>query len=223
MTTLDYFRDRYDAGRQLARELSAYAGRSDVLVLALPRGGVAVGLEVSRALGAPLDVLVVRKLGVPGHPELAMGAVAPGGLRVLNPLVVEALGIPQPVIDMVTQIELEEVQRRERLYRGDRPAPDVRGRRVIVVDDGLATGATMRAAIVVLRAQQPARIVIAVPVAPADIVDELRREADEVVCPVAAEVFWSIGAWYLDFAQLSDKQVLALLNEARRSRIARPA
>lgn len=223
MTTLDYFRDRYDAGRQLARELSAYAGRSDVLVLALPRGGVAVGLEVARALGAPLDVLVVRKLGVPGHPELAMGAVAPGGLRVLNPPVVEALGIPQPVIDMVTQIELEEVQRRERLYRGDRPAPDVHGRRVIVVDDGLATGATMRAAIAVLRAQQPARIVIAVPVAPADIVDELRREADEVVCPVAAEAFWSIGAWYLDFAQLSDKQVLALLNEARRSRIAQPA
>src|SRR3981189_2671847 len=179
-----YFRDRREAGRQLSQHLAAYANRPDVLVLALPRGGVPVAFEVARALHAPLDVFLVRKLGLPGREELAMGAIASGGVRVLNEDVVRALRIPENVIDAVAATEQQELERRERLYRGDRPPPYVRGRTVILVDDGLATGAAMLAAIKALRKMQPARIVVAVPVASRDTCEALGSEADDVVCAV---------------------------------------
>src|SRR5437899_5686506 len=181
------FRDRSEAGRLLAEKLTAYADRPDVLVLALPRGGVPVAYEVARALRAPLDVFIVRKLGVPGYEELAMGAVATGGVRVLNDQVVNGLRIPDYVVDAVTTWEQQELARREQLYRGDRPAPDVRGRTVILVDDGLATGATMHAAIAALRRQQPARIVAAVPTAPPEMCEALRAEVDDVICAITPQ------------------------------------
>jgi len=215
------FHDRRDAGRFLATRLSAYANRPDVLVLALPRGGVPVGAEVARALGAPLDVFLVRKLGVPGHEELAMGAVATGGVRVLNEDVVQALGIPHDVIEAVAAREQQELERRARLYRGDGPPPDVHGRTVILVDDGLATGATMQAAIRALRRQQPARIVVAVPTASAETCEELRAEVDEVVCAVTPEPFYAVGLWYDDFSQTTDDDVRELL--ARSARAGRAA
>ena len=214
---LTRFRDRREAGRVLAQELTAYAGRPDVVVLALPRGGVPVAYEVARALGAPLDVFLVRKLGVPGHEELAMGAVATGGVRVLNDQVVRALGIPPDVIDMVAAWEQQELARRERLYRGDRPPPDVKGRTVILVDDGLATGATMRAALAALRQQQPARRVVAVPTAAAQTCDALRTEADDVVCATTPEPFDAVGFWYEDFSQTTDDEVRELLDRAARA------
>jgi predicted phosphoribosyltransferase len=209
------FRDRREAGRLLAAQLSAYASRPDVLVLALPRGGVPVAAEVARALGAPLDVFVVRKLGVPGHEEFALGAIATGGVRVLNEDVVRALRIPDRVIDAVAAKEQEELARRERLYRGDRPPLDVRGRTVILVDDGLATGATMHAAIKALRQQQPARIVVAVPTASPETCDELKREVDEVICATTPEPFYAVGLWYEDFSQTTDEEVHELLGQAR--------
>jgi erythromycin esterase-like protein/predicted phosphoribosyltransferase len=205
------FRDRREAGRVLAQRLAAYANRRDVLVLALPRGGVPVAFEVARALGAPLDVYVVRKLGIPGHEELAMGAVATGGARVLNEQVVNRLGIPAYVIDAVEARERQELARRERLYRGGRPPPDVRGRTVILVDDGLATGATMHAAVQALRQQQPARIVVAVPVASPETCDELKAEVDEVVCALTPDPFYAVGYWYEDFSQTTDEEVRNLL------------
>ena len=205
------FRDRGEAGRLLATQLAAYAGRPDMLVLALPRGGVPVGFEVARALGAPLDVFVVRKLGVPGHEELAMGAIATGGVRILNEELVRALGIPDHLIEAVAATEQEELARRERLYRGNRPPPDVRGRTVILVDDGLATGATMQAAINALRQQQPARIVVAVPIAAPETCDHLKTEADDVVCAVTPEPFYAVGLWYEDFSQTTDDEVRDLL------------
>jgi len=210
------FRDRSDAGRQLAAKLAPYADRPDVLVLALPRGGVPVGYEVARELGAPLDVFLVRKLGVPGHEELAMGAVATGGVRVLNDQVVRALGIPDYVIDAVAEWEERELARRERLYRGDRPPPDVRGKTVILVDDGLATGATMNAAIQALREQQPARIVVAVPTASPEACDELRKEVDDAICAVTPEPFYAVGLWYENFSQTTDEEVRELLARAAR-------
>src|SRR5438309_1915033 len=173
------FRNRNEAGRLLAKKLTAYANRPDVLVLALPRGGVPVAYEVARALHAPLDIFLVRKLGVPGHEELAMGAIATGGVRVLNEDVVRSLGIPGGEIDAVAAEEQRELERREREYRGSRPAPDVRDRTVILIDDGLATGSTMRAAVAALRQQHPARIVVAVPVGAPDTCDEFKAEADE--------------------------------------------
>ena len=205
------FRNRTDAGRQLAEKLAAYADRGDVLVLALPRGGVPVAFEVAQALGAPLDVFVVRKLGVPGYEELAMGAVATGGVRVLNDEIVRDLGISDHEIDAVVARELHEVARRERLYRGDHPPPDVAGRTVILVDDGLATGATMRAAVAALRQQQPARIVIAVPTASPDTSEALKAEVDHVVCAVTPEPFFAVGHWYEDFTQTTDDEVRELL------------
>ena len=183
------FRDRTEAGRLLAAKLSAYANRPDVLVLALPRGGVPVAYEVAGALGAPLDVFLVRKLGVPGYEELAMGAVATGGVRVLNDQVVTGLRIPDHLIEEVAAAELQELARRERLYRGDRPLPDLRGRTVILVDDGLATGATMHAAVKALRALQPARIVVAVPTGSPETCEQLKAEADDVVCAITPEPF----------------------------------
>jgi predicted phosphoribosyltransferase len=211
-----FFRDRRDAGQKLASRLAAYADRPDVLVLALPRGGVPVAYEIAQTLHAPLDVFVVRKLGLPGHEEFAMGAVATGGVRVLNWDVVEQLNIPSNVIDAVTQGEQRELERRERAYRGVRPAPDVRGKIVILVDDGLATGSTMRAAVEALRQQQPARVVVAVPVASRETCAELRHEADEVVCLVTPEPFYAVGLWYQDFSQTTDDEVRALLETASR-------
>jgi predicted phosphoribosyltransferase len=205
------FRNRTDAGRQLAEKLTAYANRPEILVLALPRGGVPVAFEVARALGVPLDVFLVRKLGVPGYEELAIGAVATGGVRVLNNEIVRGLGISEHEIDAVVARELQELARRDRLYRGDRQPPDVGGRTVILVDDGLATGATMRAAVQALREQQPARIVAAVPTASPDTCQVLKTEADDVICAMTPEPFFAVSHWYGDFTQTTDDEVRELL------------
>jgi predicted phosphoribosyltransferase len=205
------FRNRTEAGRLLAAKLTQYANRPDVLVLALPRGGVPVAYEVARSLGAPLDVFIVRKLGVPGYEELAMGAVATGGVRVLNEQVVAGLGIPEYVIEAVAAWEQEELTRRERLYRGDRPAPEVTGRTVILVDDGLATGATMHAAIKALRQQEPVGIVVAVPTASPETCEQMRMDVDDVICAITPEPFYSVGLWYEDFSQTMDEEVRELL------------
>ncbi len=208
------YRDRIEAGRLLATKLTAYAHRQDVLVLALPRGGVPVAYEVAKALHAPLDVFVVRKLGVPGHEELAMGAIATGGIRVINEEVVRMLRIPDRIIDAVAAQEQQELERRERLYRDDRPPPDVSGRTVILIDDGLATGSTMRAAVEALRRQHPARIVVAVPVAAPSICDEFRAEVDDIICAKTPEPFYGVGYWYEDFSQTTDEEVHDLLVQA---------
>ncbi|MBT2324843.1 phosphoribosyltransferase [Variovorax paradoxus] len=209
------FRNRRQAGQALAGLLGAYVDRHDVLVLALPRGGVPVGFEVAETLHAPLDVFIVRKLGVPGREEYAMGAIASGGVRVLNEEVTRTLRISAAAIEEVARSELSELQRRERLYRDARPPPDVRGRAVLVVDDGLATGSTMRAAVRALRVQQPARIVVAVPIASAEACEELHSEADEVVCLSTPEPFIAVGLWYEDFGQTTDQEVHELLERAR--------
>jgi predicted phosphoribosyltransferase len=208
------FFDRQDAGRQLGRELSRLAGRDDVIVLGLPRGGVPVAYEVAEALRAPLDVFVVRKLGVPGQEELAMGALAPGGVRVLNRDVVQLLGIDEGTIDLVTQREQEELARREQLYRGNRPPLTVEGKTVILIDDGLATGSTMRAAAAALRQQKPAKLIVAVPVAARATCRQLATEVDEVVCLQTPEAFYAVGQWYADFGQTSDEEVRELLSRA---------
>jgi predicted phosphoribosyltransferase len=210
------FRDRYDAGRRLAEALAGYRGRGDVLVVALPRGGVPVGYEVARALGAPLDVMQVRKLGVPGHEELAMGAIASGGVRIVSESVVEALGIPERVIATVAAAEAQELERRERIYREGRHFPEVRGRTVILVDDGLATGSTMRAAAAALRSLGADRLVAAVPVAPRESCDAMREVVDDVVCALMPERFQAVGEWYEDFSQTSDQEVSELLRRAER-------
>ena len=200
-------RDRIEAGRALGAALRAYRGRDDVLVLALPRGGVPVACEVADLLGARVDLVIVRKLGTPGQEELAMGAIASGGARVLNRDVIESLGIPDREIEEVERRERREIERREHAYRGARARPAVAGQCVILVDDGIATGATMRAAIAALREQAPARIVVAVPVAPPETVALLRGEADEVVCLAMPEPFRAIGCWYVEFSQLTDEEV----------------
>jgi putative phosphoribosyl transferase len=208
------FHDRHDAGRQLADRLTHHAGRPDAIVLALPRGGVPVGFEVARALGVPLDVFLVRKLGVPGREELAMGAIASGGVRVLNEEVIHALRIPPAIIDAVAAEEQAELERREQAYRDGRPAPDVRGRVAILVDDGLATGSSMRAAVEALRQRDPARIVVAVPVGAPETCAVLGEIADEVVCGYEPEHFAAVGLWYEDFTQTSDDEVRELLAQA---------
>jgi len=210
------FLNRRDAGRKLAQKLLHYANRPDVIVLALPRGGVPVGYEVARALNVPLDVFIVRKLGLPGQEELAIGAIASGGIRVLNEDIIRMLHIPQELIDRVAQRELQELQRRDKLYRGEQPAPQVRDRTAILVDDGLATGASMRAAIAALRAQQPARIVVAVPTGSPETCQAFQDEVDEVVCAITPEPFLGVGRWYEDFAQTTDEGVRLFLEDARR-------
>jgi len=208
------FRDRVDAGRELAALLSKYAGRSDTLILGLPRGGVPVAFQVAEALHLPLDVFIVRKLGVPGHEELAMGAIASGAVRVLNEEVIRHLGIPQTAIDMVSAYEAEEIARRERAYRRDLPPPRIAGRTVILVDDGLATGSTMKAAVAALRKQGAARMVVAVPVAPESSCEEFRKLADEMVAVRRPRDFWAVSAWYEEFLQTSDDEVRDLLDAA---------
>jgi predicted phosphoribosyltransferase len=208
------FRDRVEAGRLLAETLREYANRDDVVVLALPRGGVPVGFEVAKALKAPLDVFVVRKLGVPEHEELAMGAIASGGVRVLNRELIRALGIPDEAVEQITREEQRELERREREYRDGREPIDVRGRTVILVDDGLATGSSMRVAVLALKQKEPAQIVVAVPVAPRDSCVEMESVADRVVCAVTPEPFWGVGQWYTDFSQTSDDEVRELLRRA---------
>jgi predicted phosphoribosyltransferase len=205
------FRDRTDAGQRLAAKLAKYAGRPDVIVLALPRGGVPIGYEVARALGAPLDVFLVRKLGVPGREELAMGAIASGGVRVVNDEVVQALGITDEELDAAAAEQEQELQRREEAYRDGRPAPDLAGKTVILVDDGLATGSTMRAAVEAVRQHDPARVVVAVPVGAGDTCRAFRQIADEVVCVQAPEPFFAVGNWYGEFTQTTDDEVTELL------------
>jgi predicted phosphoribosyltransferase len=208
------FRDRRQAGRLLAEKLAAYANRPDVIVLGLPRGGVPVAYEVARALNALLDVFLVRKLGVPGHEEFAMGAIATGGIRVLNNDTVGALRIAYDMIEAVAAKEQQELARRERLYRGNRPPPDVRGKTVILVDDGLATGATMHAAIKALRPQQAGRIVVAVPISPPETCEQLREDVDDIICAVTPEPFYAVALWYEDFSQTTDEEVRDLLRRA---------
>jgi putative phosphoribosyl transferase len=217
------FEDRFEAGRVLASKLSEFSGRNDVLVLALPRGGVPVGYEVARALRAPLDVFVVRKLGTPGQEELAMGALAPGGMTVLNPEVVRALRIPQQTIDAVVAREQTELERREREYRNGRPAVSVRGRAVIVVDDGLATGSSMRVAAKALRKEAALQIVVAVPVAAPSTCAEFEAEVDKVVCATTPEPFWAVGQWYRDFSETTDQEVRDLLAHAASPSLPRAA
>jgi putative phosphoribosyl transferase len=208
------FRDRSEAGRLLADRLSEYRGRNDVLVLALPRGGIPVGYEIARALEAPLDVFVVRKLGVPGHEELALGAIATDGVRVLNQRVVSDLGITEGDIARVAARERDELNRREQTYREGRPSPQIAGRTVILVDDGLATGSTMRAAVAALTAYRPAAIVVAVPVGAAQVCGDLEREADKVVCAMTPEPMAAISMWYDDFSQTTDAEVRELLQRS---------
>jgi len=212
--TVARFKNRTDAGRKLAELLSGYAGRTNLAVLGLPRGGVPVAFEVARALGAPLDVFLVRKLGVPGHEELAMGAIASAGVRVLNQDVVHVLQIPDAVIEAVAARERQELGRRERVYRGDHPKLNLRDRVVILVDDGLATGATMHAAVAALRAQEPARVIVAVPTAAPEVCQAFAGEVDEIVCVATPSPFLSVGSWYEDFSQTTDEEVRALLDRA---------
>lgn len=208
------FQDRIEAGKLLAEALVRYAGRADVVVLGLPRGGVPIAHEVSQKLGVPFDVFVVRKLGVPGHEELAMGAIATGNVRLVNRDVVDPLGIPEAVIDTVTRSEQVELDRREQLYRGNRPPLVLIGKTVILVDDGLATGSTMRAAVMAVRQQQPARVIVAVPVGAPSTCEDLAREADEVVCVRRPEPFVAVGLWYRDFTPTTDREVRSLLGQA---------
>jgi putative phosphoribosyl transferase len=212
---LKHFRDRSEAGRDLAAKLTKYADRSDVIIMALPRGGVTVGFELAKALHAPLDIIVVRKLGVPGHEELAMGAIAPGDVRVIDASVVQRSHISSQTIDAVAAREQVEMERRERVYRGNVPKPDLRGQSVILVDDGLATGSTMRAAIAAAKRGLPARLVVAVPTAPPTTVNELSLEVDEVVACITPQLFFGVGEWYEKFGQISDEEVCSLLQRSR--------
>ena len=210
------FLDRTQAGRVLASALAKYAGRHDVIVLALPRGGVPVAYEVACALDAPLDIFLVRKLGVPGHEELALGAIASGGICVLNEDVVHGLGLSNEVIQGVIEKERGELQRREQAFRGNRPPPLVSGQIVILIDDGLATGSTMRAALAALQGRRPAKIIVAVPVGAPETCTAFQQEADEVICARTPEPLWSVGSWYDDFTQTTDEEVCRLLEKAAR-------
>lgn len=205
------FRDRREAGEALADELRQYAGRPDTLILALPRGGVPVAAAIAEQLDLPMDIFLVRKLGLPGHEELAMGAIASGGITVMNPDVLRMVHVGDKAIEMVTRRELAELERREREYRGERPEPQLEGRTVILVDDGLATGSTMRAAVMALRERNPREIVVAVPVAAPETCDEFRQQVDEIVCALTPDPFHAVGLWYEDFSQTTDAEVRELL------------
>lgn len=209
------YHNREDAGKTLAQQLSAYANHNDVLVLALPRGGVPVAFQVAKALHAPLDVFIVRKLGVPGHSELAMGAIAMGGAQVLNQDIIHELGIDQEKIQKVKDQEQQELKRREVTYRGNHTFPPLKDKIVILVDDGIATGASMRAAIMALRQLHPLKIIAAVPVADDNLCNKMRSLVDELICPLRPTQFYAVGAWYEDFSQTEDEEVHALLKEAR--------
>ncbi len=206
------FTDRTEAGRLLGKALQSYANRPEVIVLALPRGGVPVGFEVAKALNAPLDLMLVRKLGVPGHRELAMGAIATGDAKILNKNVIDMYGISDETIDQVAAAEKDELQRRFRVYRDDLPEPDLTNRCVILVDDGVATGATIRAAVAGLRETGASEIVVAVPIGASDTLDRMRKEADQVISLAVPDMLYSIGQWYLDFSQVSDEEVCELLS-----------
>jgi predicted phosphoribosyltransferase len=218
MRYVPIFKDRVDAGKALARDLAQYANRRDVIVLALPRGGVPVAYEVAAALNVPMDVFIVRKLGVPGQEEFGFGAIASGGTRFVNQDVVKALRMPDVMIERVAEHELAELERREKLYRGNRPEPDLTGKIVIIVDDGLATGSTMRAAVTALKTRGPSTIIVAVPVASEQACDDFKHEADVMsVCAVTPEPFFGVGMWYEDFAQTTDDEVRELLNAANKA------
>jgi len=210
------FKDRVDAGKRLAKELSKYTSRSDVLILALPRGGVPVAFEVAKALNVKMDVFIVRKLGVPGYEELAMGAIASDNIRVLNEDVVRSFNIPEQVIDRVAANELKELERREHTYRGNRPKLEISNKIIILIDDGLATGATMRAASAAVKTKNPAKIIIAVPTAARDTCEFFGKEVDEIICVATPEPFYGVGAWYEDFSQTTDKEVCNLLEKAKK-------
>ena len=209
-----FFADRFEAGTELASHLQ-HKTNKDLIVLALPRGGVPVGFEIAKALGAPLDIFLVRKLGVPGHEELAMGAITSNGARFLNPDVLDQIMIPQSAIDRVADSELREIRRREDTYRRGANALDIRNKDVILVDDGLATGSTMIAALRAVNAEEPRTVTVAVPVAPPSIYEDLKGEADEIICLQTPEPFWGVGQWYDDFSQLTDQEVLDLLGRAK--------
>ncbi len=208
------FRDRAEAGRLLAVQLARYAHRDDVVVLALPRGGVPVAFEVAKKLAAPLDIFLVRKLGLPGHEEFAIGAIASGGIRVVNPEAVRHLGISEETLDEVAEQEGKELARRERLYRGDRPPISMEGKIAILIDDGLATGSSMRAAVAAAKQHQPKRLIVAVPVAPPETCQQLSGEVDEAVCLLQPDPFYAVGLWYEHFGQTSDQEVCDLLERA---------
>jgi len=209
-----YFRNRTEAGQVLARRLQQYKNQPDVLILGLPRGGVPVAYEVARELNAPLDVFIVRKLGVPGHEELGMGAIATGGVRTLHEGIIREIGISPQTIEAVSAREQAELERRERLYRGDRPAPTIKGRTIVIVDDGLATGSTMKAAIQAVRQQDPRQVIVAVPTAPSETCEQLKGSADEVVCALTPEPFFAVGGSYADFTQITDEEVRDLIASA---------
>jgi putative phosphoribosyl transferase len=213
-TATGRFRNRAEAGAYLAGQLRSYAGRPDLLVLGIPRGGVPVAFEVARTLHAPLDIVVVRKLGLPKQPELAIGAIASGGIRILNEEVVTELRVPKPVIEAVTRRERRELERRERTFRGEKNAVDPRGRTVILVDDGLATGATMRAAIAAVRQGHAGRLVVAVPVAQSEVFQAIKALVDDMVCPIVSVDFFAVGQWYVDFSPTSDDDVRELFQRA---------
>jgi putative phosphoribosyl transferase len=217
------FRDRKEAGRYLAGKIEEYAERKDVIILALPRGGVPVAFEVSTALKLPLDIFLVRKLGVPGQEELAMGAIASGGVRVLNEQIVQDLGIPDYAIAAAAAQEQRELERREKLYRRDMDPLDVKGKSVILIDDGLATGASMRAAALALRQLKAKEVIVAVPVAAPDTCEAFRSEVDRVVCAKTPEPFFGVGMWYENFSQTTDQEVIELLEKANHERSKAPA
>lgn len=210
------FSNRVEAGKRLAEELSKYSNRADVLILALPRGGVPVAFEVAKELNVKMDIFIVRKLGVPGNEELAMGAIASDDVRVLNENVIRSYQIPDRVIATVAANELRELERRERKYRGDHPKPDINGMTVILIDDGLATGATMHAAVEAIKTKNPAKLVVAVPTASPDMCKFFEDKVDEIICATTPEPFYAVGAWYQDFSQTTDEEVIELLDKAVR-------
>lgn len=212
-----FFRDRRDAGRRLAMKLAGYRGKKHILVLALPRGGVPVGYEIARSLNAYLDCFIVRKIGAPGNPELAIGAIASGGTRILNEPLIKQLDIPRNFIDKVTQYEAAELERRETLFRRGREFLRIENKTIILVDDGLATGASMSAAVIAIKNQRPKHLIVAVPVASPETLSEIGKRVDQIVCLQTPDPFWSVGSWYADFTQTADQEVQFLLDDAARN------